>query len=430
MADALLEYLTVFRARLGAVNIVLGLTALSHIPEETLVRNVKKILNARTPLTLDDAKNDTIFEYLKDKGLIPDNHASTGRYEGYALRKQQTSWRALDKRGNILDELPVFRTDIWMANPLIRSTIGVPTPDNAKEIIDLAFQLRLLSRGKTTWTAAGYLIERLRTHDWGAANPNNADNPFLLGIEAPAILRQVVELDGFLLRELLRSVISLSEERAGIVSRDDVSKCFSDIVSRAVESLSKHCSSTVLLKAKQFRKQIEQTSRRNSARTKGPGVLEHRVSPRLEWLVDFGYLSKEGLPKNGFTYRFESPARSLLADLDAFAGSEHWAEKVALSQWATNPIWESWRLVASVSELTTALFKAYELLRRPIGPLPLNDIVFVSSMLLRGRVGYSEVQTRIVDFAQENKGVTLSGSRLHRGPQNIYIPDKLLEKTR
>ena len=117
MSDPFLEYLTVFRARLGAVNIVLGLTGLSHLPEQAVLRKTRNILELKVSLSLIDKNNDFVFSYLKDKGLVHDNLGASGRYEGFALIKQGDAWCAKDKRGNNLDNLSVFQTDLWMADP-------------------------------------------------------------------------------------------------------------------------------------------------------------------------------------------------------------------------------------------------------------------------------------------------------------------------
>jgi hypothetical protein len=138
----------VFRARLGAVNIVLGLAGLSHLPEQTLLRKTRQLLESRVSLSVADKHNDFIFAYLKDKSLVHDNLATRGRYEGFALIKQDDTWRAKDKRDNDLDTFPVFQMDVWMADPKVQSTVGVPTPKNVEEIVDFAFQLHLLSQGK------------------------------------------------------------------------------------------------------------------------------------------------------------------------------------------------------------------------------------------------------------------------------------------
>jgi hypothetical protein len=443
MSQPFLEYLTVFRSRLGAVNIVLDLTGLSHLPEETLLRKARQVLEKRILLRLSDRENDLTFSYLKDKGLVPDkskpkerelasDESSKGRYAGLELSKHGSDWSATRKRmgyrpAEALDALPVFQTDLWMADSRVRSTIGVPTPDNTREIMDLTYQLRLLSRGKATWTSAGYLIHSLRSYQRDKGCSADRENPFLFGIDAVALLRQVIECDGFLIRELLRALcVRKLQSGSDLVRRDDIAADFANIVRNAVDASRGHFSTATVYKVTQFRKLIDKTAKKRSGQSRGPGVLEHRVSPRLEWLVDFGYLSKEGLSRNGFTYRMEPAANSLLDDLDRFVRQPHWAENVAVSQWVSNPIWADLRLKAKVEGRVSVFSTAYQLLQRPIGPAPLNDVAFLSAVLSASARDYSEVKSEIISFAQKTAGVTLSGGRTHRGPQNIYISEKVL----
>src|ERR1700733_4170061 len=443
MSQPFLEYLTVFRSRLGAVNIVLDLTGLSHQPEATLLRKTEQILEKRIPLNLSERRNEAFFDYLKDKRLVSDapklkskdrapDESSKGRYKGFSLSKKGADWTAVYKPPGqrpveVLGELPIFQTDFWMADSRIRSTIGVPTPDNAREIIELTFQLRLLSRGKITWTSAGYLIHNLRNHQTKDTNSADCENPFLFGVDAVAFLRQVIECDGLLIRELLRTLCKTKlKSGSDFVRRDDIAAEFSDIVKNAVEAARGRFPVATVYKATQFKKLIDKTVEKRSGQSRGPGVLEHRVSARLEWLVDLGYLSKDGLSRNGFTYRGEPAATDFLGDLDRFVGEPHWAERVAISQWLSNPIWDDLRLKVRIKDRIKALSRAYQLLQKPIGPSPLHDMAFLSSLFLESARDYSEVENEIVSFAQTTDGVTLSGGRTHRDSQNIYIPDKVL----
>lgn len=443
MTDPFLEYLTVFRARLGAVNIVLGLTGLSHLPEETLLRKTRQILDKKISLKLAEPKNESVFAYLKEKALIPDSanprdrggspeESSRGRYKGFGLCQQGETWCATHRRAEYgsldnLDQIPVFQTDVWMSDPRLRSTIGVPTPDNVREIVDFTFQLRLLSRGKVTWTSAGYLIHSLRRQKWNQGDAGEFENPFLLGLDGVALLRQLVACDGILIRELLRVLCTRkSQSGSDLVTRDDIAAEFPSIVRGAVDQARNRFPASTIYKATQFRKSIERTAGKRAGQSRGPGVVEHRVSPRLEWLVDLGYLSKRGLSKNGFAYRIEPSAASLLADLDTFIEEPQWAESVAIAQWRSNPIWDLLRPPTRHHDRKGVVLNAYQLLQKPIGPSPLNDVAFISAMLLPSVARYSDMRNEIIGFAQKTDGVTLSGGRTQRTPENIYVSDKVL----
>jgi len=160
--------------------------------------------------------------------------------------------------------------------------------------------------------------------------------------------------------------------------------------------------------------------------SQAPGVLEHRVSPRLEWLTDLGYLSKRGLPKNGFEYRVESQARELLSALDATVGAETWGDSVALAQWNTHSGWAWLRAAAARIKGRERFLAAYRLLQRPIGPVSLREMAFVSGLLSSEPLQFEQAVEELIDFAKTTDGVNLSGGRYRRSPENIYMTDKTL----
>ena len=225
-----LNYLTVFRSRLGLVNLVLNVTPLGHQPDRALRRRVLQVLEERVELDLDDVNNDFVFQYLIDKKMLGGNFRSGGRYRGIALsRTGQDAWRAESALQGTLTRVPVYQTDLWFADPDMPSTIGVPTPDNVKEVIEFAFQLHILDRSKNSWTSSGHLVNGLR--NLTATQLANQANPFLLGAESAALLWILLERDGLFLRELLRFLSGHD-----IIRRDDVADALPTIAARAIEA--------------------------------------------------------------------------------------------------------------------------------------------------------------------------------------------------
>lgn len=435
MASLFLSYLTVFKSRLGMANILVGLCGFVHQPDAALLRKVKAVLDEAQLLSLDDPANAHVFQYLRDKALVGKQARDGGRYSGYiGLEISDGQWRALNRRGQEISELPTFQTDIWLAHPDVPSTIGAPTRDNVNEPFELGFQLRLLSKSKNTWTAAGQLVDAARGQS--AHLLPDERNPFLLGAEGVALMRQLVATDGLLMREMVRFLASQVPHR---VSRDDVVGAFPEIVERAVV-VAKESGVTApnLREAVDFLKLVHGTgsnrsraagkpdSGRRSASSRGPGVLEHRVSPRLEWLTDLGYLTKEGLAKNSFEYQTTDALRGLLEDLDLFAAGEDWADTVAISQWHRHPLWTTVRGQIGTRSRESAFREAYMLLRRQIGPAPLREVAFLAVLLTKEVDNFGEALAGLVTFAQVTQGATLSGGRYGRSPENIFIPDQAL----
>ena len=402
------------------MNLVLDVTPLGHQPDRALRRRVRQVLEDRVELELDDRDNDVVFQYLADKKMVSANFRSSGRYRGIALVKSDKgAWRAESVREGILSRLFVYRTDVWFAHPDMRSTIGVPTPDNVEEVIDFAFQLRILDRLKNSWTTNGHLVNALRR--LSAGQLADASNPFLLRAESTALLRTLLERDGLFFRELLRF---LKDREA--VRRDDVAQALPAIATRALDAANTlRFSQQSLSVGRRLVAKLSETDAAGNASS--PGVREHRSSPRLEWLTDLGYLSKDGLAKNSFEYRVTSDLAQLLASLDtAIEAGGDWCFNGALSAWRTNGYWKQLRRVTPTADEPTALGRAYLALRRPIGPAPLRDVAFITGVLCPS-LRATEAIERVIALTKEAPGASLSGGRMTRSPENIYMSDESLK---
>ena len=110
-------------------------------------------------------------------------------------------------------------------------------------------------------------------------------------------------------------------------------------------------------------------------------MLEHRLAPRLEWLTDFGYLTKAGLPRNGFEYNVTRTMENLVAGIDdRLKVAPDWADELAIQEWRRVPRWEGYRRDFSVDTPETAYATAYKALKRRIGPAPLREVAFFAGM--------------------------------------------------
>ncbi len=414
--EPFLGYLTVFRSRLGLANLVLDVTPLGHHSDRALRRRVRQALERREQLDLSDSGNIGVFQYLRDKKLVGANERASGRYRGLSLTVgDDGNCAAQSNVGGELTKFPVYQTDIWMSHPRVPSTIGVPTPDNTEEVVDFAYQLRLLDRTKNSWTTTGHLVNSLRQRS--AAINSHVGNPFLLGAEVAALWRSLLERDGLLLRELVRLLVSLD-----VVRRDDVAAELPGIARDAVAA-----AKNVGMRSEAVIAGRSLVERLNLTATKGksgaPGVLEHRMSPRLEWLTDLGYLSKEGRERNDFTYQTTAGVEVLLGTLDRVIQiNSDWPLIAALETWRSNDAWT--RLVAdlAVPNEASALGAAYRTLRRPVGPAPLRDVAFVAGLMCPV-FEPSTIVGRVMELTRETPGASLSGGRTTRAPENLYMTD-------
>lgn len=416
--EPFLSYLTVFRSRLGVLNLVLSATPKGHQPDRALRRRVRQVLEARVEIDTHGPGSSAIFQYLTDKNIVGKSFRSTGRYRGVALTQTPEGWWHVNSaQAGALTRMPVYQTDLWFAHPTMRSTVGVPTPDNVEEFVDFAFQLHVLDRTKNSWTQTGSLIDGLRR--LGSSYLADSSNPFLLGAESAALFRTLLEKDGPFILELMRFLAGRETVR-----REEVAASLPMIASKALDSVAKARISPQALSA--GRRLVAKISETNaSGGASSPGVREHRSSPRLEWLTDLGYLSKESLPKNGFEYRVNSDLRWVLEILDvARAQDSDWCFSGALFAWRMRS-WEQVRLAIGESDERGALGRAYALLRPQIGPAPLRDVAFIAGMLCP-QLAANVVIDRVIQLAREVPGASLSGGRLTRSPENIYMNDESL----
>jgi hypothetical protein len=398
-----------------------------------VIRKVRQTLEAKENLALGDRASRPVFQYLLDKKLVGQEPRGKGRYAGYTLEGSESSWVATTRRGDT-SALPVYKTDIWMAAAEVPSTIGVPTPDNAEEVVELAIQLRLISKSTNTWTAAGQAVHALRD----LVQISDAQNPFIFGADAAGLFRQVLEADGLILRALVPFLVESGPE----LTRSEVAAAFGSIVDRAVaEAKQMRIAPMQMRDVTAFQKLIrDQTHKLEKSRQKaikegrglsrGPGVLEHRVSPRLEWLTDFGYLTKEGLARNAFEYRTTDALHHLNETLSESDLDEWWPDEAAIAEWRTNPYWSSLRKQIPVRPIRDAILVAYLSVRRQIGPSPIREVAFIAALLGEEEISIAHWVDELIAFAQATEGVTVSRGRFRRGPENIFIPPATLEEAR
>lgn len=420
LKEPYLSYLTVFRSRLGLLNLVLDVIPIGHQTDRTLRRRVKQAIEKRVETEIADPANASVFQYLVDKRIAGSSMRASGRYRGVSLvRSDDGGWVASTVSGGQVRVLPVYQMDIWFSDPLMASTIGVPTPDNSDEVCEFAFQFGILDHDKNSWTSAAHLLRGLRRLGQESM-ASDFSNPFLLGPESAALLLLMLERDGLLIREMVREMNSRE-----VVRRDEVSESLPRIAMVALEAASSADYPRESLIA--TRKLVDRLAAVDDrGRPNSPGVREHRTSPRLEWLTDLGFLSKVGIPKNSFEYRVTSSSSVFLSCLDEAVetGGDLWL-RAAVSAWRCNNSWDRMRAAVAVADINRAVGVAYRVLRRPIGPSPLRDVCFVACLVL-GDLDPLAAIGEVMAVIREVPGASLSGGRMSRSPENVYMTDESL----
>ena len=429
--NTLLDYLTVFRSRVGVANVVLPLVGLTAARTETILRKLREVLDQRVEVDVAEPTAARLLDYLVEKQLIGPRPRRSGRYSRYVLVKSEGHWLARSVQGEPLARLPVFQTDLWFSDLRLRSTVGLPTPDNNEEVYDFCLNLGILSKAKGSRTAAGQTAMALR------GTSASEENPFVLGLETAALLRQVVERDGLILCELVRELAGSQAE----FRRDDLlPDRFIGVARRAYESARQHqLRPEVTTQARAFLRLLEETAAKK-ARTRrtatanqgrpsseGPGVLEHRLAPRLEWLTDFGILTKDGLQRNGFSYRQTSLVAEFLARLDEYVQGTMTSEDVALATSVRDPRWTTQRQGLLVSSVEEALLAGYRKIQMSVGPAPIREVCFLAAVQLDPVQQVIQLQAHLLQWAEREPGIRLSGGRYSREPEMVHFSDKVLQ---
>jgi hypothetical protein len=299
----------------------------------------------------------------------------------------------------------------------------VPTPDNVTEVVELIHQLGLLTRTKNTWTAAGQLVAGMRAKY--ADTLKITDNPFVLGFESVALLRQVLEVDGLLMRHLVEYLVRYEGQR---IRRDAIALDLPSIATKALDDARKlRRPSHEIATAKSFVELLKSTGAKRGTQSSAPGVLEHRTAPRLEWLTDFGVLSKVDLPKNGFEYSLTSDAPLLSRELSKPIESENWAADTSLAYWRTSVFHRASRAAIGQMDVEASILGGYRIMQRTVGPASIRDVAFAASALCSDSgISFGNMIDHIVSWSTNTDGVTVSGGRFSRGPELVHVTPRLL----
>lgn len=394
------------------------------IPEPTLLRKLKEELASSQSLLVNDPENERVLGYLLEKGLVGKvgKVARKGARYRYTLERSDTGWRAHGSNDQPLERIDVARVDIAMSDARVVSTVGTPTPDNANEVLELTYQLGLVTKAKRNMTAAGQALNGLRQRSGGG-------NPFVVGLEAVIFMRQLVEHDGMMMKLFTEA---LAVEDSPINRSHFATGKFPELVERLVEEVDgARLRPEVRSEARAFRELVRKTtqkatrsasSRPGASKARGPGVLEHRVSPRFEWLCDLRVLSKEGLASNAFSYIPTDDLQLLVSCLADEPGLQAGADEVSLEWWRGSEGFSREREECESYDTREALLVAYRMMQRTIGPAAIREITLLACLFARDPLRVSEMESALIEWAASETRITLSGGRYRRQPELVHIP--------
>lgn len=421
MVLGFIEYLTVFRSRVAVANVILPIATLNATRPATLLRKVGEELSRRIEVDVNASSNAELVGYLREKKLVGATPRRSGRYRGVSLIEDGGGWSVKDSSGRVSSSLRMFQTDIWFSDPRVRSTVGLPTADNAQEYLDLCGEIGLISSFKAARTTSGQTMLALRS-----LSPVEVENPFVMGLERAVAVRQLLEADGLMLFELMRILDTQSQQ----FRRDDLipDGVIAMVVSaqQSLRDLKAKPDAIASLRAleKLLRRTADASASRKRATPKasaGPGVLEHRIAARLEWLTDLGLLMKEGLPRNGFTYKKAATLPSAVTELERGVSGTASVDDISLWIARQDPDWQSSHHLVRVDSTREALRRAYEAVQVRIGPVSIREVCFIAAVLLDEPRPVADLRGDLLAYAASSANVKLAGDRYRRDPQTIRI---------
>lgn len=434
------HYTTVFRSRLGSALVAAGAATNRGLPRAALLRKIQTAVSATREVELANLSEveSRALVHLLDKKLVGSKERKKSRYR-FSLEKTpagngSTKFRATIG-GKPVQRVRVGAMDILLSDPRCRSTVGTPTPENSLELLDFSIQLGLVSSSRFKRTLAGEMAR------WLLTDSSPDANPFVIDQAAPLLLRQLIKADGIF---LAHSLAQLTAAGASEFSRDDFVALLPAVVDLTIESLvAARTNRETVKEAKELKeavrrglsnkrkkaKELKEVGRRglsNKRRSQGgPGVLEHRASARLEWLVDLGILEKAADRRNALRYKTTpllEPSSQLLAS------SEHphlEADELATRWWREANGLRPEAAEGDTSRFREALIDAYRVLQPSVGPTSVDDVCFLAALCAKWSTA-SRMKEELLRWGEAEKSIRFSGGRFQRHAARVYIEHSLV----
>lgn len=420
MSVGALTYSTVFRSRLGALNLALECSDRSFAARARIKRNLENKLKQTRVVSRDDAAWTPLVGYLVEKGFVSKAKGGKAKYKFRYEKDPAGPIRLFDAKGAELREVTVAIADVWLSDDRIRSTIGVPTVENVEEVLDFAIQLEIISASKGNWTSAGKIASELRGADEA--------NPFIPGAEVALFARTLFQRDGWLLKPMVQRLGGLPR----LFTREDMIGQFGDIVGDVEAIVGVAIKDKDQLKEfaaflELVRKNLKKRADKEADETINLGVLEHRVSPRLEWLTDLRVLAKE--QKNAFSYMLGEDYETMVRAVEYIGESESSRDEAAL-RFLTQSSWARHELSGRAeADPFRAMMNAYALVRPPVGPARIDDVCFMAGLLMRDADRTMDAcRDHVLELSRTQEGITVSGDRFTKAPRLVHVKERLWKK--
>lgn len=367
LAGRVLQGLDEFMLRTGHLKVLCNVAIEYSASRVRLEREVAAFLTAQVDVGPQDLPH--LGEYLDAKNLCPkaDGDDIT-EYRYPTLRVSSVEGKP---RVFAIDGAPVrvWRQDAYLASGSVVSKVGAVTTTakaggktGLSHIFDWAELCGLVSRAGQLSIAAR-LLPRINGQTDGMLWQTN---PYELGPEKLLIAFSLFQED---MDVLSRLVVQLSETEFPLKKRTAM-QMFSSLVERLVDESesASYLGSRQQSQISELARDLEQAARRSRTTVATHSTTWHRVSSRLESLVDFGFLTKRAAAKYEYTYW---PAPSLAAAAESLRNAEDGAQWLDQNFAQAVLAQESNTETIDVDEYATQLF---QLLGRPRAALHIDSL--------------------------------------------------------
>jgi hypothetical protein len=359
---------------------------------------------------------EAIAKYLNQKNQINQKTKTSGRFSGLRYTKDG---RIVDSNESEPESIVVTTSELWMTDPEVRSTTAAPTVDNLDEYIRLANELGILSVTQWNRTCIGLMCQCLR--EYGCYHERS---PLVLGLEGVVFLASLIDADGLCLEHIAQFACALPQP----FRKETVAERLPVIYRDVFDELSKRRLSPKVLA--QCKDDIEPVLKKAGKKGESFGAADHRSTPRLEWLVDFGCLAKKPMPLNGFDYTvvedcgvFVDCLRKLRLDSHRLA-----ARNAAVGFYRGSSRFRAIRERCAVLPISQSVAQAYRWVRPPIGSVPMGVLCLSACLLTKEAILPSDVEAYLVDLVRRDDRARTSGGHYQRDLENIWLDPRLVDE--
>ena len=299
--DALIEYTNVFRSRIAHGNLVARHNDNRQKDLSIIERRIQGRAFRIEDISSDDKSWKSVITYLVDKGFLGKKPKKSGRYKGMFVR-EESGELFVYRDDEVMTKIPITLVDAYFSDLRVRSTVGVPTSENLGEAVGASIDFGFCNKRGQNLRLADLMLGITSLVGQSEENPYVVDKLDIL------YFYSIIRSDFFVFLSICQRIRGESE-----FDRNDMIHSFPEVVNGAVGIAERYFPRRSVMRTLKKYSRLMETSllKFGDEKMRGPGVLEHRLTPRLEFLVDIGFLRKND-KRNSFSYHVEDSCKEFV----------------------------------------------------------------------------------------------------------------------